>query len=39
MKQIPIPYTEVMVKSLLQNLKTMTRRTKGLKRVNEKPDD
>lgn len=39
MKQIPIPYTEVMVKSLLQNLKTMTRRTGGLERVNENPDD
>ncbi len=39
MRQLPIPYAEVMVKSLLQNLKQMTRRTKGLERVNENPDD
>ena len=39
MRQLPIPYAEVMVKSLLQNLKTITRRTKGLERVNENPDD
>lgn len=39
MRQLPIPYSEVMVKSLLQNLKQMTRRTKGLERVNENPDD
>ena len=39
MKTLPIPFTEVMVKALLQNLKIMTRRTNGLKRVNENPDD
>lgn len=39
MRRLPIPYTEVMVKSLLQGLKNMTRRTKGLERVNENPDD
>lgn len=39
MRQLPIPYSEVMVKSLLQNLKQMTRRTKGLERANENPDD
>lgn len=39
MRELPIPYTEVMVVSLLQNLKTMTRRTKGLERVNENPED
>ncbi len=39
MRQLPIPYAEVMVKSLLQNLKQMTRRTKGLELVNQNPDD
>lgn len=39
MRQLPIPYSEVMVKSLLQNLKQMTRRTKGLELVNQNPDD
>lgn len=39
MRQLPIPYSEVMVKSLLQDLKKMTRRTKGLEIVNENPDD
>lgn len=39
MKILPIPFTEGMVKSLLQNLKRMTRRTGGLEKVNENPDD
>lgn len=39
MKQLPIPYTETMVKSIIQGLKRMTRRIKGLGIVNVDPDN
>lgn len=38
MRQIPALFSTEMVKALLQNRKTMTRRTKGLEKVNIDPD-
>lgn len=37
MKFIPILYSTDMVQALLENRKTMTRRTKGLEKVNANP--
>lgn len=37
-RELPIPYSEVMVKSILLNLKKMTRRTTGLETINQHPD-
>lgn len=39
MKTKPILYSAPMVKSLLNDTKTQTRRTKGLEVINENPDD
>jgi hypothetical protein len=39
MRQLPALFSTEMVKALLQNRKTMTRRTKGLEKVNECPDE
>lgn len=38
MRQLPALFSTEMVKALLQNRKTMTRRTKGLEKVNIDPD-
>jgi len=39
MKETPIIYAPPMVKAILTGQKTMTRRTTGLEKINENPDD
>lgn len=39
MRELPILFSTQMVQSILENRKTMTRRTRGLEVVNKNPDD
>ena len=39
LKQIPILFSTMMVNSILSELKDQTRRTRGLEKINENPDD
>ena len=39
MKEIPMPFSAAMIRAVLAGTKTETRRTRGLDRINEAPDE